>query len=67
MKSLLGLTLIVILSFPTAFAHSGRTDKCGGHHDRKRGGYHIHNKMKYCACYSDAAICKERTKGGRMK
>lgn len=27
----------------SAFAHSGRTDKYGGHHDRKNGGYHYHN------------------------
>lgn len=25
------------------FAHSGRTDRYGGHHNRKTGGYHYHN------------------------
>lgn len=27
----------------TSFAHSGRTDSQGGHHDRKNGGYHFHH------------------------
>ena len=34
-----------------AFPHSGGTDRCGGHNDSKRGGYHVHNRSKYCACY----------------
>ena len=27
----------------TSYAHSGRTDASGGHHNRKTGGYHYHN------------------------
>ncbi|MFA5839974.1 MAG: YHYH domain-containing protein [Candidatus Margulisiibacteriota bacterium] len=27
-----------------SFAHSGRTDKYGGHHNRKTGGYHYHHR-----------------------
>ncbi len=34
----------LILVSQMAFAHSGRTDKKGCHHDRKRGGYHCHQE-----------------------
>jgi hypothetical protein len=44
-----------------AVAHSGGLDRCGGHHDRKRGGYHVHNRVKYCACSPAADGC-QRTK-----
>lgn len=38
------LSLVLLLSFPlSAFAHSGRTDGKGGHHDRTAGGYHYHH------------------------
>ena len=39
------LTILLILMFSAVFAytHSGRTDRYGGHHDRKNGGYHYHN------------------------
>ena len=33
------LCLTVVSGYP----HSGRTDRNGGHHDRKNGGYHYHN------------------------
>lgn len=29
-----------------AEAHSGRTDKCGCHHNRKTGEYHCHNRKQ---------------------
>ncbi len=29
--------------FGSLYAHSGRTDKYGGHNNRKTGGYHYHN------------------------
>lgn len=54
------ILLAVIMFFMSeALAHSGRTDACGGHKDRKRGGYHIHNYSKYCNCYPDAPECKK--------
>lgn len=39
------LTILIVLLVSTMFAytHSGRTDKYGGHYDRKNGGYHFHN------------------------
>ena len=60
MKALLAtLSLFASLFLFTAIAlaHGGRTDACGGHNDRKHGGYHVHNYGKYCACYPDA--CKK--------
>jgi hypothetical protein len=40
-KKALLLCLLLIPSL--VFAHGGRTDKYGCHHDRKHGGYHCHN------------------------
>lgn len=37
------LILIIFLIFSILFAHSGRTDRYGGHNNRKTGGYHYHN------------------------
>lgn len=39
--------------------HGGGLDSCGGHHDRKRGGYHIHRIAQYCACYPEQKVCKD--------
>lgn len=44
-----------------SYAHSGGTDSCGGHNDRKRGGYHIHNYSKYCACYPNSPECSKNS------
>ena len=51
-------TLALIVSWP-ASGHSGGLDRCGGHNDRKQGGYHVHNAAKYCACHPTAAECKK--------
>lgn len=37
------LVLTMFLIFSMLLAHSGRTDKYGGHNNRKTGGYHYHN------------------------
>lgn len=42
-KTLLLILLVIILFFENTFAHSGRTDKNGGHYNRKTGQYHTHN------------------------
>ena len=34
---------ILLLSAVFAYTHSGRTDKYGGHYNRKTGEYHFHN------------------------
>lgn len=38
-------------------AHGGGLDRCGGHNDRKHGGYHVHNQAQYCVCYPESAGC----------
>jgi len=45
---LLSLTLVFcfLLIPQNSDAHSGRTDKNGGHWDRKKGTYHYHNNPK---------------------
>jgi hypothetical protein len=49
----------IVLTVPAlAFAHGGGIDKCGGHRDKKRGGYHVHQHAKYCGCHPDAPECK---------
>lgn len=35
--------IFVFISFPFAYAHSGRTDSNGGHYDRSVGEYHYHH------------------------
>ena len=65
------LALVLVLAFGWAIsvvqAHGGGTDSCGGHNDRKRGGYHVHNWTKYCACNPDAAQCASKGGGGSKK
>ncbi len=36
------ILLIAIICTSSAFAHSGRTDSRGCHHDHIHGGYHCH-------------------------
>jgi len=60
---------IVISAIPVIFvsaisplgAHGGGLDSCGGHNDRKNGGYHVHNQTQYCACHPDSSGCGGRT------
>ena len=39
-------------------AHGGGIDRCGGHNDRKSGGYHVHNWTAYCSCNPKAEQCR---------
>jgi hypothetical protein len=59
MRRGLFLLFIQLALVTTALGHGGGLDKCGGHKDKKRGGYHVHNMAKYCGCYPDAAECKK--------
>jgi hypothetical protein len=36
------IKFILIISGLSLYAHSGRTDSKGGHHDYKNGDYHYH-------------------------
>lgn len=42
MKKILLVLILVVFVCSVAFAHSGRTDKNGGHWNRKTGTYHYH-------------------------
>lgn len=43
MKKLIAVLVILLtISANLAYAHSGRTDKYGCHHNRKTGTYHCH-------------------------
>ena len=37
------ITILLFVCIGVLYAHSGRTDKYGGHNNRKTGGYHYHN------------------------
>lgn len=45
-----------------AFGHGGGVDKCGGHKDKKSGGYHVHNRVRYCACHPKSEECRASEK-----
>lgn len=55
--------LLVAVALAVASAHSGRTDKYGGHNNRKTGGYHYHNAGRLHASgnpyqnHSNCGIC----------
>lgn len=42
MKQVLGLMFAIVILAGSLYAHSGRTDKNGCHHDTKTGTYHCH-------------------------
>jgi hypothetical protein len=50
--------LLLVLVPIDAMAHGGGIDKCGGHKDKKHGGYHVHQQEKWCSCNPEAAQCK---------
>jgi len=59
-RVVLGLASAVILALmgtQLLRAHGGGLDSCGGHNDRKNGGYHIHNMSAYCGCHPEEAQC----------
>lgn len=49
------LVFLLLISFSTAFSHSGRTDANGGHYDRSNGDYHYHHG--HGAHYHPDGIC----------
>lgn len=42
MRMIHGMVMILTITF-LSYTHSGRTDKNGGHYNRKTGEYHYHN------------------------
>jgi len=57
---LVAFLAVMVVSLPSpALAPGGGLDACGGHHDGKRGGYHVHRMAQYCACHPWEQACKE--------
>lgn len=46
MKAIIIVLSILSLAFADTLAHSGRTDRHGGHWNRKKGTYHYHSKKE---------------------
>jgi hypothetical protein len=73
MKRLFSIILACLLLATFALSHGGRTDKYGGHNDRKRGTYHYHNAGRVHAAanpYQDhtkCGICKPPTPQPKKK
>jgi len=63
-KFLIIILLMMFLAGPV-FAHGGGLDKCGGHKDRKQGGYHVHDQARYCSCNPRSENCS--VKGERER
>lgn len=45
------LVVFVLIGFcvpSLGYTHGGGLDRCASHHDRKRGGYHVHRMWMYC-------------------
>lgn len=43
MKKMFDLLIVLFITSLLSFGHGGRTDKNGGHYNRKTGDYHYHN------------------------
>lgn len=43
MNKLVYFIIFMVVLVGSVYPHGGRTDKYGGHHNRKTGGYHFHN------------------------
>jgi hypothetical protein len=52
MKNIILFIFLIVTA--SLFAHSGRTDKNGGHHDRINGGYHYHNNGNVKSDYNNS-------------
>jgi len=66
MRRVFGVLFIAVICFAFGvslskiLAHGGGLDACGGHNDKKHGGYHVHNWTAFCGCHPDAAECASR-------
>lgn len=56
-RSIAGFAILAALAAAPAWSHGGGLDSCGGHNDRKHGGYHVHNQPAYCRCNPAASGC----------
>ena len=60
MLKIVFVTLLFIFLPHPVFSHGGGLDRCGGHNDRKRGGYHVHRYNRYCSCYPSEQGCSKQ-------
>lgn len=60
MKAKFWIFVLMALLAGPVFAHGGGLDKCGGHRDRKQGGYHVHDQIKYCSCNPQSENCSAK-------
>ncbi len=74
MKKVITLVLTTILfAAVIVFAHSGGTDRYGGHHNRKTGGYHYHNAGRLHAAgnpyqnHTTCGICSTSKKAKKVE
>lgn len=58
MRKFLAILGILLFSAVLAWTHSGRTDKKGGHYNRKTGEYHYHNSGVASANVDEVEILK---------
>ena len=63
MKRLI-IWLVIFLIASTCFAHSGRTNKDGCHHNRKTGDYHCHGKKQSSPPQARPSITYDRNQFG---
>ena len=49
-RSCVVVLLAVCLMSEPVLGHGGGLDRCGGHNNRKSGGYHVHNHALAAAC-----------------
>ena len=61
-QSIRPVTILIFLLISTslAFSHSGRTDRYGGHWNRKTNTYHYHQKPTTLPSQLDRTDCKEQ-------
>lgn len=64
MKKIISIFLILISIVSVSFAHSGRTDKYGGHYDRSTGTYHYHNGGYATSVEEDSSIDEDEQEDG---
>lgn len=57
-RTVVTLACVVLMgSNRPLLSHGGGLDNCGGHNDRKHGGYHVHDYARYCGCHPDSKSC----------
>lgn len=56
MKKIFFIFIILFITALMSFGHGGRTDKNGGHYNRKTGEYHYHNSGSADSGYNEGVV-----------